>query len=234
MEIGCSIALTTFDVTCTAQTGNLRVNTATTGEDLDPDGYTITLDGANSQSIGINDQVTFTDLTPSNHPAQLTDIASNCTVIGANPRTVSVNAGGTAQTTFNVTCSAQTGDLQVNTATTGEDLDPDGYTITLDGANSQSIGINDQVTFTGLAASDHQVELNGVAGNCSVCGQNPRTINVPAGGTATTTFDVTCAAQAEVALWGVYETSFSGPSNLSNPFKDASGTVTFKGPSGLT
>ncbi len=80
-------------------------------------------------------------------------------VNGANPRTVTVNTGGTAQTTFSFTCSGQIGDPQVNTATTGEDLDPDGYTVTADGSDSQSIGTNDQVTFSDLAAGDHQVEL---------------------------------------------------------------------------
>src|SRR5205807_1327788 len=39
----------------------------------------------------------------------------------------------------------------------------------------------------------HTVELTGIAGNCTVSGQNPRTVSVPTSGT-TTTFTITCAA----------------------------------------
>ncbi len=56
----------------------LHVTTATAGEDLDLDCYTVTVDGANSQSIGINGQFTFADLAQGNHRVQLSDIASNC------------------------------------------------------------------------------------------------------------------------------------------------------------
>jgi hypothetical protein len=88
----------------------------------------------------------------------------------------------------------------VNTATAGEDLDPNGYTVTVDGSSSQSIGINDQVSFSGLAAGDHQVELSGVASNCTVNGANPRTVTVNAGGTAQTTFGVTCGGSGGSGL----------------------------------
>jgi len=46
-----------------------------------------------------------------------------------------------------------------------------------------------------VAAGAHPVALSGVAANCVVGGANPRTVSVPAGGTATTTFAVTCNAQ---------------------------------------
>jgi len=61
------------------------------------------------------------------------------------------------------------------------------------GAASQPIATNGSVTVTG-PAGDHQIALSGVAGNCTVSGANPRTVNVPAGGTATTNFSVSCAA----------------------------------------
>src|SRR5204862_7965471 len=37
-----------------------------------------------------------------------------------------------------------------------------------------------------------QLAPSGVAANCSVTNANPQTVNVPAGGTATTNFAVTC------------------------------------------
>jgi hypothetical protein len=88
-----------------------------------------------------------------------------------------------------------TGDLEVAASTTGEDLDPDGYTVTVDGAQTQRVPTNDRVTFAGLAAGGHEVLLDDVADNCTVSGANPRTVNVPAGETASTTFDVTCEGQ---------------------------------------
>ncbi|PYO98212.1 MAG: hypothetical protein DMD60_04715 [Gemmatimonadetes bacterium] len=88
-----------------------------------------------------------------------------------------------------------TGDLTVTTTTGGTGSDPNGYTVTVDAA-SKAITVNGSVTFPGLAAGDHSVQLGGVASNCVVSGQNPRTISVPAGGANQTTFAITCTAPA--------------------------------------
>jgi hypothetical protein len=98
--------------------------------------------------------------------------------------------------TAEVSIGGPSGSLQVSTATTGSDLDPDGYAVTIDGSGNQPIGVNDQITIPGLSAQDHTVRLNGVASNCTVSGANPRTVNVPAGGSAQTTFSVTCTASS--------------------------------------
>src|SRR5213078_4368995 len=105
------------------------------------------------------------------HSVALSGVAGNCSVSGANPRTVTVPSGGTVSTTFSVSCAPTgggTGSLTVTTSTTGSDLDPDGYTVTLDGgATSQPIATNGSVSFTG-PAGDHTVALSGMAGNCTV------------------------------------------------------------------
>lgn len=182
----------TFTVNCAARTGTLDVTTATTGDDLDPDGYTITVDGTQSRSIGINATVTFTGLTEGDHAVQLTGVINNCTVTSANPDTVTVPFNGSAATSFSVTCSDRTGDLTVTTNTTGVDLDPNGYTVSVDGAQNQTIATNGSVTFTGLAEGLHTITLTGIAGNCTLSGINPRQANVPFQGTGTSTFDLTC------------------------------------------
>ena len=41
----------------TPTTGWIEVTTVTVGDTLDPDGYTVTVDGSRSQAIGINDVV---------------------------------------------------------------------------------------------------------------------------------------------------------------------------------
>jgi hypothetical protein len=193
-------ASTSFAVSCAATpppTGDLTVSASTTGTNPDADGYTVTLDGGASQALATNGSVTFTGLPAGNHAVVLSGIAGNCSVSGGTSRTVNVPGGSRASTSVAVNCAAVGGDgtLTVTTSTTGSNLDPDGYTVTVDaGAASQPIATNGSVSFTG-PAGDHQVALSGLAANCSVSGANPRTVNVPAGGTASTTFDVSCAAE---------------------------------------
>src|SRR5213079_411795 len=140
-----------------------------------------------------NASVTFTGLSGGDHSVALSGVASNCSASGGTSRTVTVPAGGTASTTFAVSCAATTGNLTVTTNTTGSNLDPDGYTVVVDGSQSQAIGINNSVTFSGLSPGNHSVQLNGLAQNCTVS-SNPRTVSITAGTTTATTFSVSCTA----------------------------------------
>jgi hypothetical protein len=105
-----------------------------------------------------------------------------------------------------------TGDLTVNTSTSGLSLDLNGYAVTVDGAQSQAVGINGSVTFTGLTAGTHSVALSGVAVNCTVTGSNPRSVDVPAGATASTTFSVTCVPGPITGLTFTTQPSNAAPS----------------------
>ena len=190
-----------FDVATTPPppptTGDLTVGNTTTGSDLDPDGYTVTVDGGQSQPLSVNATITFPGLSVADHTVEISGVASNCTVGGANPRTVSVPAGATAQTNFAITCSQlppTTGDLKVTTSTGGSNLDPDGYTVAVDGGAGQAIGINASYTFNGLGTGSHTVTLSGVASNCTVSGGNSQTTTVNGGQTASIAFSVTCTA----------------------------------------
>jgi hypothetical protein len=242
-------AQVSFAITCAATgptTGDLTVATATTGSNLDPDGYTVTLDGNTNRAIGTNASTTFSGLPAGSHTVVLSGVAGNCSVSGGTSRTVNVTAGGTASASFAVSCAATTpttGDLTVATATTGSNLDPDGYTVTLDGNTNRAIGTNASTTFSGLPAGSHTVVLSGVAGNCSVSGGTSRTVNVPAGGTASASFAVSCAAATGDGSLTV--TASTTGSNLdpdgytvtvdggtaSQPIA-TNGSVTFTGPAG--
>ena len=79
--------------------------------------------------------------------------------------------------------------LTVNVTTIGENLDPDGYTLSVTGEPVEAIEINATRTFR-VFPTDITVELRGVAGNCTVA-NNPRTIDVR--GPRTTTFVVECS-----------------------------------------
>ena len=190
-------AQTTFSVTCEAlppTVGQLDVVTTTSGEDLDPDGYSVSVGGGAATPIGVEDTLSFPGLTPGDYEVLLSSVAANCTVEGDNPRTVAVSAGATAETTFAITCAETEGALDVVTTTSGEDLDPDGYAVSVGGGSPTAIGVEDTLSFPDLTPGDYEVELSGVAANCSVGGDNPRTVAVSAGATAETTFAVTCSA----------------------------------------
>src|SRR5439155_19109851 len=124
---------------------------------------------------------------------QPSGLAKNC-ITSANPRTVSMPAGGTATAPFTVSCTATTGTLKVTTSTSGS-VPTNNYTVTVDWntASAQQIAPNNgSVSFSNLSATGHSVALSGFPANCTVTSANPQSVNVPAGGTATAPFTVSC------------------------------------------
>jgi dipeptidyl aminopeptidase/acylaminoacyl peptidase len=175
------------------ETGTIRVSTSTTGQGLDPDGYTCRIDGGSSRPIGINETEDFSNVGMGEHSIELAGVANNCVVSSDNPRTVTLLVRGqTASTTFNVSCSAMTGSLAVTVVTDGDTLDPDGYTVTVDGTDAKTIGIVDAATFSGLPQGDHSLELSDIAKNCTLTGPNPRSVSITASQTTQEVFQVTC------------------------------------------
>ena len=171
---------------------SLRVTTATSGVEIDADGYGVSIDGGAAQSIGVNSTLTAEALTDGQHSVELSGLATNCSVQGDNPQPVSVVAGATATAAFVIICGAGTGSLQVTTATTGTGTDPDGFALVLDGSSVGAIGATSTTTLGGISAGAHAIELTGLAVNCQVLGENPRQVMVAGGGTAQVEFAVTC------------------------------------------
>jgi len=98
-----------FSLSCNATTGALAVTVTTGG--VEPDTlFAIAVDGHAPVPFGVGGVFTSVGLTPGVHVAVLTDVASNCTVGGANPRNFVVTAGGpqrdTTQVRFTVNCLA--------------------------------------------------------------------------------------------------------------------------------
>jgi Tol biopolymer transport system component len=183
---------TTFEVSCVALTGNLNVTASTTGSGLDPDGYTVSVDGGPGEALPTNGSFAFSDVETGDRSVLLTGIAANCSVTGDNPATVTVPPDGIAVHTFNITCAEVVGSVEVTTSTTGAQPDPDGYTLEVEGETPVPIGIDETVTVNDVAIGDRTVELTGLAANCSVSGEHPRTVTVTDGGTVSTTFDINC------------------------------------------
>jgi probable HAF family extracellular repeat protein len=184
-----------FEVVCTAPpsvTGTLKITTATGGPDQDPDGYSFAIDAGGTQSIGLNATTTVTNVAAGAHTVRLSGALGNCTVGGTNPRAVTVAAGATAEVSFAITCTATTGSIEVTTTTKGAKPDPDGYTVSVDNGNAQTIGAAATVTIPTLPPGSHAVALAAMAANCRVEGENPRAVTLTAGQKATMTFSVLC------------------------------------------
>jgi Tol biopolymer transport system component/preprotein translocase subunit YajC len=184
-----------FVISCAtppAGSGTVHVTTVTTGASPDPDGYTFALDAGGTQTIGANATVSVTSVAPGEHTVTLSGIAANCQVQVTNPAPITLASSATVSVNFTVVCSATPGSLQVNTLTTGENPDPDGYTVTLDNGTAQPIGSTASLSLTDIAAGSHTVALAGMAANCSVSGENPRTITVTAGAPVVVDFTINC------------------------------------------
>jgi Big-like domain-containing protein len=91
-----------------------------------------------------------------------------------------------------LTIPPSTGNLQITTTTVGSDVDPDGYTLQVDALQPQTIGATATVSVEQLTPGAHNVVLTGLAGNCSVAGDNPRSVTIAVGQTTTAAFDVNC------------------------------------------
>src|SRR5436190_284256 len=178
--------------------GAIRIVLTTIGADPDADGYAVTLDGAAPRTVGVNGTLVLRDLGTGAHSVTLAGLAANCTAGGENPRAVTVRAGDTLQVAFAVVCVAVTGTIEIKAATSGADVDPDGYTVQVDGGTTAALAVSGTTRFEGLSAGSHTVTMAGAAANCPIAADNPRTVNVTTGAvtrdTARTKFQVTCGA----------------------------------------
>jgi CARDB protein len=181
------------DVTVGPELGTLEITTATSGPEPDADGYAVSVDGATPEPIGINATAQHTGLAVGNHSVVLSGLAQNCAVTGGATLSVSVTANTVAPAAFAIACATTTGSIQATIASTGAPADPDGYQLLLDGAVSQTTATSASVTLPTIPPGAHTVGLGGVSANCQVQGDNPLSVTVVAGQTATAALSVTCA-----------------------------------------
>ena len=174
--------------------GDFAVVTVTSGVEFDADRYEIRVDDIFASLIGINDSVIFTNRAADTYSVELAEVASNCAVSGDNPRPVEVIENTQTATTFEVTCFATAGVLQVVTATSGENPD-DGYTLAVDGLDAGVIGANDTARTADLETGEHTVRLGGIALNCRLIGDPERNVLVPSEDMVETKYEVVCTDQ---------------------------------------
>lgn len=86
--------------------GSIRIETTSSGNDLDANGYTIIVDHSQTTPIGLFDHLVFNDLGLGSHRIALADLAANCATSAANPQNIDVVGGDTVTVLFAVTCEA--------------------------------------------------------------------------------------------------------------------------------
>lgn len=197
------------------QVGSVVVTVTTSGDDADPDGYVLSARGEQRPIASAGGSVTLAGLPAGDLTLALTGLAPNCTA-SVGEQTVRVVAGASASASFHVTCAPLATRLTVAVTTTGDDRDADGYQLVVDGAGAQPVAPDGaSVTVERLAWGAHVVALTGLADNCAVVGEHPRTVQLARGDALTLAMEVRCWRRvARVVVGRAYPTTFEGDTTL--------------------
>ena len=188
------VTTTTFAVTCAAATtGTVTINTTTSGANPDANGFQVSVAGGAAQAIAATGTLDVANVTVGDAPVLLTDVAGNCAVTEDNPTILTVTAAGPNTATFTVTCAADVGSAAVTFATTGANLDADGFELTVDGGTPIPVpDVNGTIVVPSLAPGDHEFVLGGVAANCTVTGGATQTVAITDATVTDADFAVVC------------------------------------------
>lgn len=186
----------------TPDAGVLRVSVTTTGEDIDANGYLVTVGGTDTHrvTVGTNAVLTVGALLPGVHDVRLEDVAANCAVEGETARRVPLVKGQPASVDFVVVCAPRAGTLIVRVTTTGTNIPPGPYGLEIDGENAGAIAPNDTLIVAGVREGLHSLRLLGVAEFCGVAGQSQRSVAVAFDDSTAVDFAVTCAAAGTIVV----------------------------------
>jgi len=178
--------------------GAIQVQVAARGSRADSAAYALVLLGRSTKRVRGHGNALFTGLAPRDYVVRLTDLSRLCSVEGLAEQRVTVEAGDTAHLTFAVRCS-EPGNIRVKVTTTGAPLDPDGYTVLLDGSPSLAAPVNGNILLTDLDSPSHtpshDIQLRGVADNCWFNDPAliyPRRVELTDGDTASVSFELVC------------------------------------------
>ncbi|HKV76073.1 MAG TPA: Ig-like domain-containing protein [Gemmatimonadales bacterium] len=108
-------------------------------------------------------------------------------------RAVALDAAGNADTSASLSYShgLYTSALKVVVVTTGSQPDADGYTFYLN-TLSYPLASNDSIRFAPMPSGNQQLRLEGIAANCTLAGDNPRTVSLTLNTETRAVLSVTC------------------------------------------
>ena len=116
-----------------------------------------------------------------------------------------------------------TGSVHVSVATSGVDLDPNGYVLSVDGHFDRLVAANGSVTIDALPMGKHEVALVGVASNCTLPDPAPRVVHVRRHRIREIGFVLTCATALPAAI--AFASERSGNSEIYVMGADGSGVT---------
>lgn len=168
--------------------GWIVVGAAVTGEDIDADGFIVTVDGGSPRRLAVGEAITFSDLRPNTHTVRIDGIAQNCVLHGPDVQAAAVVAHEGTAVIYNVTCIDRSrGGIRVHILTPGFDrfaaAADDGPSITSQGR---------EVLLRDLETGIHAVRLSVNRLACQLDGPNPKFLGVTAGRIIHAYFSLTC------------------------------------------
>src|SRR5882672_2759840 len=120
-------------------TGEIRITAATTGVDLDPDGYEVEVRFADALTMRVrvptNGAATVPELVAGNYLLTIFDVVPNCDPGIPSPRTVAVKAGPATPVALDVTCATPTQLAFVDGADSGAEI----YVVNSNGTGTSRI-----------------------------------------------------------------------------------------------
>jgi hypothetical protein len=188
------LGLTACDDSGPSIDGTLVVSTSTGGNEPDPDGYLLTIDGAESLPLDPTGTAEA-DLRPGRHTLRLLGLEQHCSVTSATSLEVDVSPGDTTSVAFEISCVA-TG-ARVTATSTGLDIDPNGFRVAVDGTDRGPVGSNGSV-LSRIDPGSHTIALTGLAANCTISGPASRTVTIVDTEVASIEFEVVCTATTGV------------------------------------
>jgi hypothetical protein len=195
--------------------GAVLVGVATTGELVESDHFRVRLDGVSETAVTGTEDVLFDPVASGEHVVTLDDYPLRCRAEEGTARTVTVSTADTAVARFDVACPKNSGEVVIRLVMTGEDQDPNGFTVVLDGQPQGSKLFGGSLGFQ-VAAGSHSVEVTDRTASCPVNGEAARTVPVPPGGTVTVDFEITCSLSPPAGRGQeiVFETNRAGLNSL--------------------
>jgi hypothetical protein len=116
--------------------------------------------------------------------------------------------GAACESAFSISSD---GIIHVLVTTSGSGSDSDGFTLTVDGGDARFVSSGGSVALEGLAQGTHTLLLSGIAANCAVQGDNPRSVLVGPDGAASVSFVVTCRQAAVEGFQVIVSTTGDAP-----------------------
>jgi Tol biopolymer transport system component len=176
--------------------GAIAVRAVPAGSEVVARGLRVLLDGVSSADLEGAEPRVLAPVPAGDHLVELTALPATCAAVdGDKARRVAVVENDTTHVEFAVECNAIGGALQVSVLTEGEELDPSGYDVVVDGTVVGSVSTAGALTVS-LAPGARAVHLGEMTPNCLIEGGSPREIMIHPGGVTAVEFSVSCSLAA--------------------------------------